>query len=97
MFAVDIVFVLIKAERKRAALRAHWLDSAIVVVTVPLYGRLLSSLPMRSGSGSLAVLTATVASFFVKMGREDEHVAIANALAPIEADLAEVKRRLGPA
>ncbi len=32
------------APRKRAALRAHWLDAAIVVVTAPLYGRLLASL-----------------------------------------------------
>jgi len=32
------------ATRKGAALRAHWLDVAIVVVTVPLFGQLLSSL-----------------------------------------------------
>jgi voltage-gated potassium channel len=44
VFAVEIGVVLIVAPRKRAALRAHWLDAAIVVVTIPAYGRLLSSL-----------------------------------------------------
>src|SRR5689334_2882691 len=44
VFAVEIAAVLIVAPRKWAALRAHWLDAAVVVVTVPLYGRLLSSL-----------------------------------------------------
>jgi voltage-gated potassium channel len=39
-----MAFVLVVARRKGAALRAHWLDAAIVVVTVPAYGRLLSSL-----------------------------------------------------
>jgi hypothetical protein len=38
------VFILFVAPRKLAALRAHWLDVAIVIVTVPLFGRLLSSL-----------------------------------------------------
>jgi hypothetical protein len=32
------------APRKKAALRAHWLDVAIVLVTVPFYGELLSSI-----------------------------------------------------
>lgn len=44
IFAAEALFVLWVAPRKRAAVRAHWLDLAIVVVTVPLYGRLLSSL-----------------------------------------------------
>jgi voltage-gated potassium channel len=44
VFAVEFVAVLIVATRKRAALRAHWLDAAIVVVTVPLFGQFLSSL-----------------------------------------------------
>src|SRR5262249_58415079 len=43
IFAAELAFVFIVAPRKRAALRAHWLDAAVVVVTVPLYGRLLSS------------------------------------------------------
>ena len=44
VFAAEIASILIVAPRKRAALRAHWLDAAIVVVTIPAYGRLLSSL-----------------------------------------------------
>jgi voltage-gated potassium channel len=44
IFAVELAFVLSVAPRKRKALRAHSLDVAIVVVTIPLYGRLLASL-----------------------------------------------------
>lgn len=42
IFAVEMAAVLTFAPRKKAALRAHWLDAAIAVVTVPLYGALLS-------------------------------------------------------
>ena len=44
VFAIDLAFVLIVATRRPAALRAHWLDAAVVVVTVPLFGQLASSL-----------------------------------------------------
>jgi hypothetical protein len=44
IFAAELAFILYVAPRKQAALRAHWLDAAIVVVSVPLYGKLLSSL-----------------------------------------------------
>ena len=44
IFAAELAFMLVVAPRKKAALRAHWLDTAIVVVSVPLYGRLLSSM-----------------------------------------------------
>lgn len=44
VFAAEVVFVLTVAPRKKAALRAHWLDLAIVVVSLPAYGRVLSSL-----------------------------------------------------
>lgn len=189
VFALELAFVLAKASRKRAALRAHWLDAAIVVVTVPLYGRLLSSLRlvrlvrllrllragvvlsralqaerrltsssafrfaaivtvflvfiagaaeatldsgdfhtfwdgmwwavvtvttvgygdlyphtvggrliamllMVVGIGFISVLTATIASIFVKTDREDEHTAIAAALARIEAELAELRAQV---
>ena len=43
IFALELGLVLWVAPRKRAALRAHWLDVAIVLVTIPFYGRLLSS------------------------------------------------------
>ena len=44
VFAVELAAVLIVANRKGAALRAHWLDVAIVALTIPLFGQLLSSL-----------------------------------------------------
>ena len=44
VFAVELAAVLIVATRKRAALQVHWLDVAVVVLTVPLWGQLLSSL-----------------------------------------------------
>jgi voltage-gated potassium channel len=44
IFAGELVFIVAVARRQAAALRAHWLDVAIVLVTVPLYGELLSSL-----------------------------------------------------
>ena len=34
--------MLVFAKRKRAALRAHWLDVAIVVLTIPLLGKALA-------------------------------------------------------
>jgi voltage-gated potassium channel len=189
IFAAELLLVLVVARRKRAALRAHWLDAAIVVVTVPLYGALLSSLRlvrlvrllrllragvvigralqaekrltstnafrfislatvflvvvggavqatlnegefktfwdgvwwavvtvttvgygdlypttvtgrivgivlMLAGIGFLAVLTATVASRFVKAERDEESTQIIASLARLEADVAELKARL---
>ena len=44
IFAAELAFILVVAPRKKAALRAHWLDAAIVIVSVPLYGRVLSSM-----------------------------------------------------
>ena len=44
VFAAELAFVLVVAQRKRAALRAHWLDVAIVVLTVPVSASLLASL-----------------------------------------------------
>jgi voltage-gated potassium channel len=172
VFAAELVFVLSVASHKRAALRAHWLDAALVVVSLPAYGRLLSSLRlirlvrllrlaragviisralqaerrlssknvfrfaglgtdfksfwdgvwwatvtvttvgygdiypksvggrivamvvMLVGVGFLAVLTATIASYFVKSDRGEEHASVTAALARIESDLAAVKARL---
>jgi len=42
VFALELGAVLVVATRKRAALRAHWLDVAIVVLTVPLLGQFLA-------------------------------------------------------
>jgi hypothetical protein len=44
VFAAEFLFILVGAPRKAAALRAHWLDAVIVVVTTPLFGSFLSSL-----------------------------------------------------
>lgn len=44
IFAVELAFILAVAPRKAAALRAHWLDAVIVVVTIPFFGAFLSSL-----------------------------------------------------
>lgn len=44
VFAVELAAILIVAQRKGAALRAHWLDVLVVVVTIPLFGKFLASL-----------------------------------------------------
>jgi hypothetical protein len=44
IFAIELAAILVVATRRGAALRAHWLDVAIVGLTVPLYGQLFSSL-----------------------------------------------------
>jgi voltage-gated potassium channel len=44
IFGAELAFILVVAPRKAAAARAHWLDVAIVFVTVPFYGELLSSI-----------------------------------------------------
>ena len=44
IFAAELALILLVADRKGAALRAHWLDAAVVVATIPLLGQLLSSL-----------------------------------------------------
>jgi voltage-gated potassium channel len=36
VFAIELALILWVAQRRRAALRAHWLDVAIVVLTVPI-------------------------------------------------------------
>ena len=42
IFAIELATVLVVASRKRAALRAHWLDVAIVVLTIPLLSQALA-------------------------------------------------------
>jgi voltage-gated potassium channel len=44
LFVAELVFILTVAPRKRAALRAHWVDVLIIVLTAPLFGRFLASL-----------------------------------------------------
>jgi len=42
IFAIELTVVLVVAERKTAALRAHWLDAAIVALTIPLVAEALA-------------------------------------------------------
>lgn len=44
VFAAELAFILVVAPRKGAALRAHWIDATLVVVTAPPFGHFLSSL-----------------------------------------------------
>ncbi len=44
VFVAELAFVVAVAPRKAAALRAHWLDVAIVLLTVPALGSFLSAL-----------------------------------------------------
>lgn len=41
IFAAELVLILVVADRRRAALRAHWLDVAIVLLTAPVLGSVL--------------------------------------------------------
>jgi voltage-gated potassium channel len=185
VFAIELATVLVVAKRKPAALRAHWLDAAIVLLTIPLLsqalawlrlarfirlarfgviigralqaekrltsgdsfriaalltltaivvggaaehavnsgeyaslwdgvwwavvtvttvgygdlypssvqGRLVGMVLMFVGIGFLSLLTASVASRFVKQERSDEHDELMKTLRRIEADVAELKLR----
>jgi voltage-gated potassium channel len=44
VFLAELIFIFSVAPRKAAALRAHWLDEVIVLVTVPAFGKFLASL-----------------------------------------------------
>src|SRR4051812_46090354 len=45
VFAAELAAVLIVADRKKAALRAHWLDAAIVALTIPPLGKVREDPP----------------------------------------------------
>jgi hypothetical protein len=80
---------------------------AVVTVTTVGYGdvyptsvegRIIAMVVMLFGIGFLSVLTATVASRFVKTERGDETEEILAALTRLEAEVADLKQRsfLGP-
>lgn len=188
VFATELVAVLVFAKRKRAALRAHWLDVAIVVLTIPILGkalawirfarfvrlarfgviigralqaeqrltsgdtlriasiltvaavciagaaqaafasgdfaslwdgiwwavtttttvgygdiypttvqgRIIGMMLMFIGIGFLSLLTASIASRFVKEERGEEHLEVLEVLRRLEADVAELKARVAP-
>ena len=57
-------------------------------------GRIIAIVVMLFGIGFISVLTATVASQFVKSERQDETTEVIDTLRRIEADVAELKARL---
>ena len=57
-------------------------------------GRVVGIVLMLVGIGFLAVLTATVASSFVKADRQDETSEVLSSLRRLEAEVAELKARL---
>jgi voltage-gated potassium channel len=59
IFAAELALILAVAPRKRAALRAHWLDALIVVVTAPPFGKFLSSLRLLRLARLLRLLRLT--------------------------------------
>ena len=70
IFLAELIFILAVAPRRAAALRAHWLDAAIVAMTVPAYGTFLSSLrfaPVRAAAP--AVRLGTIATRLVQRER----------------------------
>jgi voltage-gated potassium channel len=64
------VAVLVVATRKGAALRAHWLDVAIVALTIPLFGQFLASLRLVRLARLLRLLrAATIVSRAIQAER----------------------------
>jgi hypothetical protein len=59
------------------------------VTTVP--GRLIGIALMFVSIAFLSLLTASIASRFVKDDREDEHVEVMDALRQLQAEVAELK------
>jgi hypothetical protein len=57
-------------------------------------GRVVGIVLMFVGIGFLAVLTAMIASQFVKTDRADETSAVTDSLARLEAEIADLKRQL---
>jgi hypothetical protein len=52
VFAAEFALVLYVGKRRRAALRAHWLDLAIVLLTVPIVSAALGWAVSHGSSGS---------------------------------------------
>jgi voltage-gated potassium channel len=59
IFAAEFAFILVVAPRKKAALRAHWLDALIVITTAPAFGKFLSSLRLLRLARLLRLLRLT--------------------------------------
>jgi voltage-gated potassium channel len=77
---------------------------AVVTVTTVGYGdvypttvqgRLVGIVLMFVGIGFLSLLTASIASRFVREERTDEHAELMEALRQLQADVADLKARAG--
>jgi voltage-gated potassium channel len=107
--ALLTVFIVVVAGAAQAAFNANEFDSvwdgvwwAVVTVTTVGYGdlyptdvegRIIGIIVMFVGIGFISVLTATVASQFIKTDTGSDEVI--ETLRRIEADLAELKQRVG--
>jgi voltage-gated potassium channel len=77
---------------------------AVVTVTTVGYGdlypktvqgRVIGIVLMFVGIGFLSLLTASIASRFVRQERSDEHLEVMDALQQLQADVADLKARAG--
>lgn len=70
IFAFELGTILVVAKPKLAALRAHWLDVAVVVFTIPLFSQVLASLRFVRFARLLRVLrAATIVSRAIQAER----------------------------
>ena len=96
VFAAELTLILAVAQRKGAALRAHWLDAAVVFVTIPFYGQLLSSLRLVRLVRLLRVLRTGVllgrtlqAERRISSGESFRYIALATVLLVVVAGAAQ--------
>jgi voltage-gated potassium channel len=57
-FALELAVILVVADRRVAAIRAHWLDVLVVLLTVPVLGHVLASLRLLRLARLLRLLRA---------------------------------------
>jgi voltage-gated potassium channel len=58
VFAIELIVILVVADRRAAAVRAHWLDVLVVLLTVPVLGHVLASLRLLRLARLLRLLRA---------------------------------------
>ena len=59
VFAFELAAILFVAKRKGAALRVHWLEVVVVVLTIPLFSQLLASIRFVRFARLMRLLRAT--------------------------------------
>jgi hypothetical protein len=85
VFVAELAFVLIVAPRKGAALRAHWLDVAIVLFTAPAFGRFLASLRLVRLARLLAPASAAATSTASSASRHELRRVVSGRVHPAAA------------